>query len=262
MITTYRSLLYEVEDGVATVTLNRPEELNAIDANMREDFARLSEALTTARDVRVVIFTGSGRAFSSGGSVSHFEKDWNTDAFRAESHRLSSFFTSLEMLEKPVIAALNGIATGAGLQLAMACDLRIAAETARLGFREHWLGLIPGHGGATRLVKLIGLSRAKEIYFAGDLLDAREAHRLGLVNRLVLEGKAVAEAKRVARDLARRAPHAIGLTKQLLNAAVDVDLQRGLQLEALAQSIAIKTDDHREGVSAFREKRSPKFEGK
>ena len=150
MITTYRSLLYEVEDGVATVTLNRPEELNAIDANMREDFARLSEALTTARDVRVVIFTGSGRAFSSGGSVSHFEKDWNTDAFRAESHRLSSFFTSLEMLEKPVIAALNGIATGAGLQLAMACDLRIAAETARLGFREHWLGLIPGHGGATR----------------------------------------------------------------------------------------------------------------
>jgi enoyl-CoA hydratase/carnithine racemase len=259
---TYRSLQYELDEGVATVTLNRPEELNAIDGNMREDFARLGEVLATSSDVRVVIFTGAGRAFSSGGSVSHFEKDWNTNQFRAESHRLSAFFNGLEMLEKPVIAAVNGVATGAGLQLAMACDLRIAAETARLGFREHWLGLVPGHGGATRLVKLIGLSRAKEIYFSGDLLDAREAHRLGLVNRLVVEGKALSEAKRVARDLARRAPHAIGLTKQLLNAAVDLDLQRGIQLEALAQSIAIKTDDHREGVSAFREKRSPKFEGK
>jgi enoyl-CoA hydratase/carnithine racemase len=262
MITTYRSLLFEVEEGVATVTLHRPEELNAIDGNMRDDFARLSDALTAASDIRVVIFTGAGRAFSSGGSVSHFEKDWNTDEFRAQSHRLSAFFNSLEMLEKPVIAAMNGIATGAGLQLAMACDLRIAAETARIGFREHWLGLIPGHGGATRLVKLIGLSRAKEIYFSGDLLDAREAHRLGLVNRVVVEGKAVAESKRIARDLARRAPHAIGLTKQLLNAAVDLDLHRGLQLEALAQSIAIKTSDHKEGVTAFREKRSPKFEGK
>jgi len=259
---TYRSLLYEVDDGVATVTLNRPDELNAIDANMREDFGRLGEALASAADVRVVIFTGAGRAFSSGGSVSHFEKDWSTDEFRAQSHRLSAFFSGLELLEKPVIAALNGIATGAGLQLAMACDLRVAAETARLGFREHWLGLVPGHGGATRLVKLIGLSRAKEIYFAGDLVDAREAHRLGLVNRLVPEGKALSEAKRVARDLSRRAPHAIGLTKQLLNAAADVDLQRGLQLEALAQSIAIKTDDHKEGVLAFRQKRSPKFEGK
>jgi enoyl-CoA hydratase/carnithine racemase len=259
---TYRSLQYEVEEGVATVTLNRPEELNAIDGNMREDFTRLGEVLPTSSDVRVVIFTGAGRAFSSGGSVSHFEKDWNTTDFRAQSHRLSAFFSGLEMLEKPVIAAINGVATGAGLQLAMACDLRIAAETARLGFREHWLGLVPGHGGATRLVKLIGLSRAKEIYFAGDLLDAREAHRLGLVNRLVVEGKALSEAKRVARDLARRAPHAIGLTKQLLNAAVDLDLQRGIQLESLAQSIAIKTDDHREGVSAFRDKRSPKFEGK
>jgi enoyl-CoA hydratase/carnithine racemase len=244
------------------VTLNRPDELNAIDANMRDDFTRLGEALASSKDARVVIFTGAGRAFSSGGSVWHVVKDWNTDDFRAQCHRLSAFFNGLELLEKPVIAALNGIATGAGLQLAMACDLRVAAETARLGFREHWLGLIPGHGGATRLVKLIGLSRAKEMYFAGDLVDAREAHRLGLVNRLVPEGKALSEAKRVAKDLSRRAPHAIGLTKQLLNAAADVDLQRGLQLEAMAQSIAIKTDDHKEGVLAFRQKRSPKFEGK
>jgi enoyl-CoA hydratase/carnithine racemase len=247
---------------VATVTLDRPDQLNAIDDEMREDLAALAEQLPLDPDVRVVVFTGAGKAFSAGGSVAHFEREWNTAEFRAQSHRLSRVFNELEAMEKPVIAALNGVATGAGLQLAMSCDLRIASEDARVGLREHQLGLIPGHGGATRLVKLIGLSRAKELYFAGDLVDAAEARRIGLVHRVVPAGDLLSEVREKALALTKRAPEATGLTKRLLNAAADVDVRAGLQLESLAQSVALRTDDHREGVRAFREKRRPEFRGR
>lgn len=260
-MTTFDTLLFDVADGVATVTLNRPSEKNAIDDTMREDFARIAPILADRRDVRVVVISGAGGSFSSGGRITHFEREWITAEFRAASRRLSRFFDELEALEKPVIAAIEGVATGAGLQLAFACDLRVVAEGARLGFREHRLGIIPGHGGATRLVKLIGLARAKELYFAGDLVTAAEAHRLGLVSRVVPDGESLAVATLLAKELASRAPASLGLTKRLLNAAANVDVESGLLLESLAQSVAIKTRDHAEGVKAFREKRAPKFEG-
>ena len=255
------ALLVEVRDAVATVTLNRPDSLNAIDDDMRRAFAELPERLAFDAAIRVVVFTGAGRAFSAGGSVSHFEREWNTAEFRAHSHRLSLFFHELEALEKPVIAAMNGIATGAGLQLALVADLRLAAKGARLGFREHHLGLVPGHGGATRLVKLIGLSRAKELYFRGELVDAEEAQRMGLVHRILPDDELLAAATDTARGLAARAPTALGLAKRLLNAAANVDVRTGVEIEALAQSVALKTADHREGVAAFREKRPPEFQG-
>ncbi|NNE44150.1 MAG: hypothetical protein HKN12_08065 [Gemmatimonadetes bacterium] len=257
----YQTLLLHVGSGVATVTLNRPEELNSIDDDMRRDFADLGEELAGNPDIRVVVITGAGRAFSAGGSVAHFEREWNPSEFRLHSRRLSAFFDELEALEKPVIAAMNGAATGAGLQLAMACDLRIASEKARMGYREHRLGLIPGHGGATRLVKLIGLSQAKGLYFHGDLVDAEEAYRIGLVHEVVAPAALLETVKRRAQELAARAPASLGLTKRLLNGAADVDVHTGHLLESFAQSIAIKTEDHREGLKAFREKRDPEFRG-
>ena len=257
----YERILLDVEGGVATVTLNRPDELNAIDDAMRRDFTALGEQLALDSEIRVVIFTGAGRAFSAGGDLSHFERDWNTAEFRVHSHRLSAFFNGLEALEKPVIAALNGVAAGAGLQLALASDLRIASSEAKVGFREHHLGLIPGHGGATRLVKLIGLSRAKGLYFTGDLITAEEAREIGLVHRVVSPESFREDVGAIARELVRRAPQALGLTKRLLNAAASTDVKTGLELELLAQSVALKTGDHREGVRAFREKRRPRFRG-
>ncbi|MGQ0721330.1 MAG: enoyl-CoA hydratase/isomerase family protein [Candidatus Eiseniibacteriota bacterium] len=257
----FRRILFEVRDSIATITLNRPEQLNAIDDDMREDFGELGLRLADDAAIRVVVFAGAGRAFCSGGSVEHFDREWNTAAFRAKSRRLSAFFDELEMLEKPVIAAIHGSATGAGLQLALACDLRFAAEGARLGYREHRLGLVPGHGGATRLVKLIGLSRAKQLYFAGDLASAEEAFAAGLVHAVVPADRLMDETYARARMLVERAPLALGLTKRLLNAAADVDVHAGHALEALAQSVALKTSDHREGVRAFREKRDPRFHG-
>jgi len=254
-------LIVEVSDGVATVTLNRPDALNAIDAGMRAAFHGLADRLPFDDEIRVVVITGAGRAFSAGGDVSHFERDWNTAEFRAHSRRLSRFFDELEALEKPVIAALNGVATGAGLQLALAADLRFAAVSAKLGFREHRLGLVPGHGGATRLVKLIGLSRAKGLYFGEELVDAEEARGLGLVHRVVPDAELLGTARAAAATLARRAPASLGLTKRLLNRAAGDDVGAGIETESLAQSVALKTADHREGVAAFREKREPRFRG-
>ena len=257
----YERLLFDQEGGVAVVTLNRPDDLNAIDDAMREDFHGLGERLVLDAEIRAVVFTGAGRAFSAGGDLSHFEREWNTAEFRIHSHRLSAFFNLLESMEKPVIAAMNGVAAGAGLQLALASDLRIASAEAKVGFREHNLGLIPGHGGATRLVKLIGLSRAKGLYFTGDLVDAHEAERIGLIHRVVDGDSLLDEALAIAHALANRAPQALGLTKRLLNAAAHVDLRTGLELESLAQCVVLKTGDHREGVRAFREKRRPRFTG-
>ena len=257
-----KTLLYELEDGIATITLNRPDVLNAISTDMRADFTALTETLFFDDAVRVVVFTGAGRAFSAGGDISHFEQDWLTPKFRANSRRLIKFFDDLEALEKPVIAAMNGAATGGGLELALACDIRIASEEATLGFRENAIGLIPGIGGCARFVRLIGVARAKELIFTGKMISAREAEAMGLVNRVVPPDRLMDETRELARTLLKRAPQSIGLAKKVLNTVANLDQASGIVLEGLAQSILLKTEDHREGLRAFREKRKPEFKGK
>jgi enoyl-CoA hydratase/carnithine racemase len=261
---TFTHLLYELTDeGIATITLNRPQARNAINMAMRQDFRVLGDLLLTDNRVKVIIFTGAGdEAFSAGGDINHFERDWLTPEFRAHGHALTEFFNLLEMLEKPVIAAVNGVATGAGLQLAMACDLRLASDQARFGFRENFLNLIPGHGGTIRLVKLVGLAKAKELIFLADFISAQEAQAIGLVNRVIPHATLLTEAQAMAEKLLRRAPQSLGLIKRLLMTATETDKASALFLESLAQSILIKTEDHQEGLRAFREKRKPKFEGK
>lgn len=257
-----KTLLFELEDGIATITLNRPEVLNAVSMDMRQDFVALSERLFFDDAIRVVIFTGEGRAFSSGGDIGHFEKDWLTPSFRANSRRLTKFFDDLEALEKPVIAAVNGPATGAGLELILACDISIASEEATFGFRENYLSLIPGVGGCVRLVRLVGLQKAKELIFTGKMIPAQAAHSIGLVNWIVPAEQLMNEAHDFARTLCKRAPQSLGLAKKILNIAVNVDSTSGVAMEGLAQSILIKTGDHQEGLQAFREKRKPRFQGK
>jgi enoyl-CoA hydratase/carnithine racemase len=260
----FNHLLYHLsDDGIATVTLNRPEARNAINMAMRHDLRALAELIMTDSMVKVVIFTGAGdQAFSAGGDISHFEQDWRTPEFRVQSHLLTDFFNLLETIEKPVVAAINGVTTGAGLQLAMACDLRIASEQARFGFRENFLNLIPGHGGTVRLVKLVGLAKAKELIFMGDFISAQEALAVGLVNRIVPRDTLFEEAQIMAQKLRQRAPESLGLVKRLLLAATETDKTSVLFMESLAQSTLIKTEDHQEGLRAFREKRPPRFEGR
>jgi enoyl-CoA hydratase/carnithine racemase len=258
----FKTLLYELSDGIATVTLNRPDALNAINMDMRADLTALAEQLFFDDAVRVVIFTGAGRAFSSGGDIAHFEKGWLTPTFRAHSRRLIKFFDDLEALEKPVIAAINGTATGGGLELALACDIRFAAEEAALGFRENYIGLIPGIGGCARFARLIGVAKAKELIFAGTMIPAKEASEIGLVNRVVPGDKLMDEAREYAQMLLKRAPQSLGMAKKILNNVANIDQTTGIMMEGLAQSILLGTEDHQEGLRAFREKRKPQFTGK
>jgi len=257
----YNAIQFELVDRVATITLNRPEQLNAINEEMRDDFSRLFVELQTNDDIRVVILTGAGRAFSAGGDIKYFERDWSTSRFRAENHRLTQFFDELEAIEKPVLAAINGPCTGAGLQITLSCDIRIASDQAQFGFRENNIGLIPGAGGCSRLVKLIGYGKAKELIFTGEMISANEAERIGLANRVVPHDDLMNHTRELASHLLTRAPEALGLAKRILWHSVNSDFATGRTLEALAQSVLIKSNDHREGIRAFREKRKPRFKG-
>ena len=258
----FETLRYELDDGIATVTLNRPDVLNAVNMQMRKEFTALTDELFFNEAVRLVIFTGAGRGFSAGGDMSHFEKEWLTPSFRANSRRLIKFFDDLEALEKPVLAAINGPATGAGLELALACDVRIASDEATLGFRENYIGLIPGVGGCARLIRAIGPARAKEFIWMGTMYSAAACHEMGLVNRVVPADSLMDETYEYARTLLKRAPQAIGMAKKLINILADIDQTSGIAVEGLGQSILIKTEDHDEGVRAFREKRKPEYSGR
>ena len=252
----------ELEGGVLLVELHRPDRRNALDEALQGELLELFLEAGRDPEVRGVVLTGGGEAFSAGGDLSRFEKDWDAAEFRAHSHELTRLISSIERLEKPVVAAINGLATGAGTQLALSCDLRIASENARFLFREGMIGLIPSHGGCSRLVKLVGLARARDIVLGGEDLDAAEAFRHGLVTRVVPPERLLDEARERLRLMFKRAPQAYGLAKRLLHLSASVDLESGLFAESLAQSVLVGTEDHKEGVRAARERRAPFFTGR
>src|SRR6478752_8808492 len=177
----------DTTDGVLTVTLARPDRRNAIDNELATALRVAFENAADDRAVRAIILTGKGKAFSAGGDLSRFERDWDPREFRHDSHRLTSLITLVERIEKPTVAAINGVATGAGTQLALACDLRLMAAGTRFVYREGRLGIIPSHGGITRLVKLIGLARARDVILGGEELSAESAYRIGLISGVIEE---------------------------------------------------------------------------
>jgi enoyl-CoA hydratase/carnithine racemase len=238
----------ETEDGVLTVTLARPERRNAIDGEMATALRTAFEAAADDPDVRALILTGEGKAFSAGGDLSRFERDWDPREFRHDSHRLTSLITLLERLEKPTVAAINGVVTGAGTQLALVCDVRLAATSARFIYREGRLGIIPSHGGVTRLVKLIGQARARDVLLGGEELSADEAHRAGLVTAVLPDAELLAAARDRVALMLERSPQAYAAAKRLLWLAGNVDLESGMVAEGLAQSLLIGTDEHKKAV--------------
>lgn len=256
------SLKTTLEDGVLLVELDRPEKRNALDETVQGELLRVFTGAAGDPDVRGVVLTGSGEAFSAGGDLSRFEKESSAAEFRARSHELTRLISAIERLEKPVVAAINGLATGAGTQLALSCDLRIASENARFLYREGMIGLIPSHGGCSRLVKLVGLARARDIILGGEDLAAQEAFRLGLVTKVVPHEELLDEARDRLRLIFKRAPQTYGLAKRLLHLSASVDLESGLFAESLAQSLLAGTEDHKEGVRAARERRAPSFTGR
>jgi enoyl-CoA hydratase/carnithine racemase len=235
-----------LDDGVLTVTLDRPDKRNAIDAEMAAALRETFEAAADDAAVRAVILTGAGTAFSGGGDRSRFERDWDPREFRHDSQRLTSVITLLERLEKPTVAAINGVATGAGTQLALVCDVRLMAEDARFVYREGRLGIIPSHGGVTRLVKLIGLARARDVLLGGEELPAAEAARLGLVTAVAPAERLLDAARERVALMLERSPQAYAAAKRLLWLAGNVDLESGMVAEGIAQSLLIGTEEHRE----------------
>jgi 2-(1,2-epoxy-1,2-dihydrophenyl)acetyl-CoA isomerase len=253
-------LLVEVADGIATLTLNRPDALNALNADLKAALLDTVRRVGRDREVRVVVLTGAGRAFCAGQDL---REHASNAAGTAEAIRttFNPLILGLRRLEKPVIAAINGVAAGAGVSLALACDLRIAAEEASFVLAFGRIGLIPDSGATWFLPRLVGSARAAEIAMLGDPLTARDAERIGLVNRVVPGAELAGEARAMAARLTESAPRALGLTKRALNRATEVGLEDALEYEAALQGIAANTSDHQEGLAAFREKRPPRFTG-
>jgi enoyl-CoA hydratase len=258
----FKNTLYEKGEGIATIIINRPEALNALNAEtVREIMARLEDA-EKDEAVKVIVITGAGdKAFSAGADLKMMKDVSPVKA--VELSRLGQkLCNQIEALGKPVIAAINGYALGGGLELAMACDLRVASENAQLGQPEINVGLIPGWGGTQRLPRLVGKGIAKEIIFTGKRIDAKTAEHLGLLNAVVPADQLKAKVKELATELIGKPPIAIKLSKALVNNSIETHPNVGLWQEAEAFGIVASTEDFKEGVSAFLEKRKPQFKGK
>lgn len=258
----FKYIIYEKNEGVATITLNRPEALNAFSEEVVNEVIRALEDVKADENIRVVVLTGAGeKAFSAGADIKAM-KGMNALKARKLSQTGEKLCVALENLEKPVIAAINGYALGGGLEVAMACDLRIASENARMGQTEINIGLIPGWGGTQRLTRLIGMTKAKELVFTGKIIDAKTAEQLGLVNMVVPQDKFRETVQQFAVELAQKAPVAIKVAKALINKGAEASLDAALALESEGFGVVASSEDLQEGVSAFIEKRKPVFKGK
>ncbi len=260
---TYSTLLLETDaDGIAVVTINRPDTLNALNAQVFSDLAALLEVLRTDDTIRAVIITGAGpKAFVAGADIRELA-DVDSAQGEALSARGQAVFRGLERLQKPVIAAVNGFALGGGCELAMACHLRLAAPTAKFGQPEVKLGLIPGYGGTVRLPRLVGRGRALDLLLTARVIDAEEALRIGLVDRLVAADALLDEARTVARTILAMGPQAVALCLATVDRGLDLDLDAALAAEASAFGAVCATDDKTEGTQAFLEKRPAVFTGR
>ena len=259
----FNALKVDISDQILTITLNRPERLNTFDEGMKEDFRWIERRIEANDDIRVIIVNAEGeKAFGAGADVSWFEQDFPTERFRIEYRWIHDFFDRLERIEIPVICAAQGICACGGLELAMSCDFRICSEDARFGFTEGNINLIPGSGGCSRLIRLIGPGWAKELVLAGEFINAEKAAQLGLVTRVVPKDKLQEEARSLAEKLVAKAPMAMGLAKAIMNTCENIDMASGRILERIGQSVLITSEDHKEGVRAFREKRPPVYKGR
>jgi enoyl-CoA hydratase len=255
------TVLTEVAGRVAIVTINRPEKRNALNEETRAAIIGALDALEQNPAVRAVIVTGAGdKAFIAGADIAEFEGRAPVDQFRVMS--AWSVYQAADRFPKPIIAAINGFCLGGGCEFAMACDMRIAADTARLGQPEINLGIIPGGGGTQRLPRLVGLGHAFRLLYTGDLIDAAEALRIGLVDQVVPAGELMFQARALAEKIAAKSPVALSLMKEAVRASVRTPLDEGLRQEITLFGLAFASEDKREGVAAFLEKRSPEFTGR
>jgi len=258
----YETLIYEKKDNIGVLTINRPEKLNAISDELTVELDKFLDDVENDEELRVLVITGAGeKAFVAGADIKELE---SRDALvgRRVSRKRQTIFSRIENLPIPVIAAVNGYALGGGLELALACSIRLCSDRAQFGAPEVKLGIIPGDGGTQRLPRLVGLGRAMEMVLTGDFIDAQEAYRIGLVNHVISNDELMEKAMDLAQKIAKRPPLAVRYAKEAVNRSQEGDTTSGYALESYLHALTCTTEDKKEGVKAFLEKRKGKFIGK
>ena len=258
----YQTMLFEIKDGIAFVTLNRPDKLNALNDQVMLELADAAERIATEPDIKGAILTGSGpKSFVAGADIGDLSRQGPFDG-KARAQRGQAVLRRLETCGKPVIAAINGFALGGGCELAMACHIRIASENAKFGQPEVKLGIAPGYGGTQRLPRLVGKGVAMQLILTGEMIDAQEAYRIGLVNKVVPAADLLAECEKLMRGILAMGPLAVRLAMEAVDQGLEMTLDEGLLLEANHFGLLAATADMKEGTAAFLEKRAAKFQGR
>ncbi|HYS19667.1 MAG TPA: enoyl-CoA hydratase-related protein [Gemmatimonadales bacterium] len=258
----YETLLFEITNGVALITINRPDKLNALNDQVVDELGHAAGRIATEDAIKGAILTGAGpKAFVAGADIADLAKQGPFDG-KARALRGQAVLRRLETCGKPVIAAINGFALGGGCELAMACHLRIAADTAKFGQPEVKLGIAPGYGGTQRLPRLVGKGVAVQLILTGEMIDAQEAYRIGLVNKVVPAAQLLAESEKMLRGILATGPLAVRLALEAVDQGLEMTLDEGLLLEANHFGLLAATKDMKEGLTAFLEKRQAKFEGR
>jgi len=258
----YHTLLFDIRDAIAFITINRPDKLNALNDQVVNELADAAERVATEDAIRGVLLTGAGqKAFVAGADIADLAKQGPFDG-KARALRGQAMLRRFETCGKPVVAAINGFALGGGCELAMACHIRIASESAKFGQPEVKLGIAPGYGGTQRLPRIVGKGNALRLILTGDMIDAQEAHRIGLVTQVVPAAELLATAEQTLRGILAMGPLAVRLAIEAVDQGLEMSLDEGLLLEANHFGLLAATEDMKEGLTAFLEKRAPRFQGR
>ena len=253
-----KNLLVEKNDGICTVTINSPQTLNALNAEMLKELEFAFDQINDDDEVSVVVLTGEGKAFVAGADISYM-KDLDAPQAKKFGEDGARIFRKIETLKKVVIAAVNGFALGGGCELSMACDIRIASKKAKFGQPEVGLGIIPGFSGTQRLPRIVGLGKAKELIFTGGHVDAEEAYRIGLVNLVTEKENLMEETYKMAKKIKSNSFVALKYAKEAMNRGIETDIETGIAYESNIFGLCFASEDQKEGMTAFVEKRQPKF---
>ena len=258
----YQTLIYEKKENIGVLTINRPQRMNAISNELTSELKKFLDEIENDDELRVLVITGAGdKAFVAGADINELV-DRDALIGRRVSRQRQEIFSRIENLHVPAIAAVNGYALGGGLELALACSIRICSDKAQFSAPEVKLGIIPGDGGTQRLPRLVGLGRAMEMILTGDFIDAEEAYRIGLVNKIVPHEELMEKAMELAKKIASRPPLAVRYAKEAVNRSMEGSTISGFALESFLHALSCTTEDKKEGVSAFLEKRKGKFKGR
>ena len=260
----YTEIKFDVrDDGIATMTLNRPERLNSFSRKMFDEWKDVIARCAFDEKIRVLVITGEGRAFSSGVDLTVLGSDTlSQSAFRFYYRQAHQAFDDMEVIEVPIIAAINGLCYGGGVELALSCDIVLASENATFCLVENQLGAIPASGACNRMIHHVGLAKTKELIITADPINAAEARRIGLISQVYKDEEFMERVYTYAERLLKNSPFAMGMAKHVVNMCVNADMHTGRDIERLAQSVLVTSDDHKEGMAAFFEKRDPVFKGK